>query len=120
MKTMYIDPETRDLVLDKTRSIKMVENKEEAAQHVRLLLSTRLNEWFLNTQYGLDHGTILGRKFPQSDSDIRAAIYEAVHLDERNIQIHSMNLDYNEKTRVLTINLILSVEDEMVETEVTI
>lgn len=120
MKSLYLAPETKDLVFDENLDLIMVEGIDEAAQHLRLLLSTRLGEWFLNIKYGLDHGEILGQKIPTYESRIRSAIYDAISRDNRNIRITSLNLDYNIKTRILIINIIAIIDNNEVTVEVSI
>ena len=61
MKSLYLDPESHDLVFDDRMGLQMVSGTDEAAQHLRLLLATRMGEWFLNIRHGLDHGELLGQ-----------------------------------------------------------
>lgn len=118
MRSLYADPNTRDLAFDSTGNLKMVSGEDEAAQHLRLLLSTRMGEWFLDIRHGLDHGSVLGQKFPDSESHIGAAVYDAVKHDSRNIRIQSLSLEYDHRTRKLTIRLTAIVDDILTSTEV--
>lgn len=117
MKSLYLDPETNDLVIDERMSLKTVSGIDEAAQHLRLLLLTRMGEWFLNTKHGLDHGKILGEKLQISETQIRAVIYDAVKHDSRDITIKSIDLDFNIHTRALTIKITATVNEDLVITE---
>ena len=62
MKSLYLDPETNDLVITDKMGLETVSGVDEAAQHLRILLTTRLGEWFLNTQYGFEYDAILGQR----------------------------------------------------------
>lgn len=118
MKTIYLDPETRDFAFDGNIDVMMVDGGDEAAQHLRLLLTTRLREWFLNIRHGLDHGEILGAKMPDAESRIRSAIYDALDRDTRKIRVMALDLDYDPHTRVLTIHLTATVDREVTTVEV--
>ena len=120
MKSLYLNPETNDLVITDKMGLETVSGVDEAAQHLRILLTTRLGEWFLNTQYGFEYDAILGEKYYPAISDIRSAILDAVSRDSRNITINTVDLEYNEHTRALLINLVASVNDDTFEMEITI
>ncbi len=118
MKSLYLDAKSRDFALTRSLELMMIEAGDEAAQHLRILLQTRLREWFLNVRHGLDHGEILGAKMPANEARIRSAIYDAVERDARDIRIMSLDLDYDPSTRVLTIILLASVDNEVTSVEV--
>ena len=118
MKSLYLDPETRDFAFDGNIDVMMVDGGDEAAQHLRLLLTTRLREWFLNIRHGLDHGEILGAKMPDAESRIRSAIYDALDRDTRKIRVMALDFDYDPHTRVLTIHLTATVDREVTTVEV--
>ena len=118
MKSLYLDPVSRDLTFDKNLNLMMVEAGDEAAQHLRLLLTTRLREWFLNIRHGLDHGEILGAKMPVDEARIRSAIYDALDRDARKIRVMVLDLEYDPHTRVLTIYLTATVDREVTSVEV--
>ena len=120
MKSLYLDPESRDLVFDDRMGLQMVSGTDEAAQHLRLLLTTRMGEWFLNIRHGLDHGEILGQKMPAAESRIRAAIYDAVKQDPRDIRIQSLDLAYDPRVRTLTIRLTATVDQIPATAEVQV
>lgn len=120
MKSLYLDPKTRDLVIDGRETLQMVEGADEAAQHLRILLTTRMREWFLNIRHGLDHGEILGQKMPAAENRIRAAVYDAVKQDSRDIRILSLDIEYDSHTRRLTISLTASVDQTPATVEVTV
>ena len=118
MKSLYLDPETRDLVIDDRETLQMVEGVDEAAQHLRLLLTTRMREWFLNIRHGLDHGAILGQKMPAAETRIRAAVYDAVKQDPRDIRIQSLDLEHDAHARTLTIRITATVDETFAAAEV--
>ncbi len=120
MRSLYLDPISQDLALTRSLELMMVEAGDEAAQHLRILLRTRLREWFLNIRHGLDHGEILGAKMPANEARIRSAIYDALDRDSRNIRVMNLDLDYEPSTRTLIIYLTASVDNEITSTEVRI
>lgn len=120
MKSLYLDPESRDLVFDDRMGLQMVSGTDEAAQHLRLLLTTRMGEWFLNIRHGLDHEEILGQKMPAAENRIRAAVYDAVKQDSRDIRIQSLDLAYDPRVRTLTIRLTATVDQIPATAEVQV
>lgn len=119
MRSFYVNPDG-DLEFDTRGNLKMVDGADEAAQHLRLLLTTRMGEWFLNTRHGLDHGAILGEKIPAAEPRIRAAIYDAVKQDSRDIRIQSLDLEHDSHTRTLTIRITATVDQSTATTEVSL
>jgi phage baseplate assembly protein W len=118
MKSLCLDPGSRDLVFDDRMGLQMVSGTDEAAQHLRLLLTTRMGEWFLNIRHGLDHGEILGQKMPAAESRIRAAVYDAVKQDSRDIRIQSLDLEHDVHARTLTIRITATVDETFAAVEV--
>ena len=118
MKSLCLDPKTRDLVIDGRETLQVVEGVDEAAQHLRILLSTRMGEWFLNIRHGLDHGEILGQKMPAAESRIRAAVYDAVKQDSRDIRIQSLDLEHDVHARTLTIRITATVDETFAAVEI--
>jgi phage baseplate assembly protein W len=120
MKSLYLDPESRDLVINDRMGLQMVSGTDEAAQHLRLLLATRMGEWFLNIRHGLDQGELLGQKMPAAENRIRAAVYDAVKQDSRDIRIQSLDLEHDAHARTLTIRLTATVDQTPATVEVTV
>lgn len=118
MKSLYLDPESHDLVFDDRMGLQMVSGTDEAAQHLRLLLATRMGEWFLNIRHGLDHGELLGQKMPAAENRIRAAVYDAVKQDSRDIRIQSLDLEHDAHARTLTIRITATVDETFAAVEV--
>lgn len=117
MRSFYVNPDG-DLEFDTRGNLKMVDGADEAAQHLRLLLSTRMGEWFLNIRHGLDHGEILGQKMPAAETRIRAAVYDAVKQDPRDIRIQSLDLEHDAHARTLTVRITATVDETFATVEV--
>lgn len=75
-RTLKIDPETHDLVLDGDGSIVEVSGAETVAQCVRLTLETFKGEWFLDTAHGTDYDQIIGDGTGDPETILRAAIFQ--------------------------------------------
>lgn len=101
MKTFKI--ENGDLVFDSVNNLVMVDGVEEQKQSIERILTTNINEWFLNTDHGLDYEKIQGKgKDRQSiELALRTAIFQDVRITDVNI--HEVALDGS--TRHLTVLL---------------
>ncbi len=112
MKTFYLNDDG-DLAFDGQRNLRMVEEVEEKAQAVRLLLQTSRGEWFLNTEHGLDYMAILGKK--PNGAEIRAVIMEALKQEPRVEEVISLDIDYDRSKRHLSVYFKLRMEGEVIE-----
>jgi len=116
MKTFLLN-EQGDLELDGSRNIKMVEGAQEKVQSVRLLISTAMGEWFLNTRHGLDYWAFLGRKWPDGEEETRAALMEAFEQEPRIEEVLSLNLEFLREERKLKVRFRLRMDGEEVDDE---
>lgn len=83
MKTFKLD-DNGDLVIENGNLV-MVEGKEELRQSIERILSTNINEWFLNANFGLDYEAIQGKG--KSKESIKLAIAEAIYQDSRIVEV---------------------------------
>ena len=117
MKTLKVDT-NGDLVFDKHKEFEMVEGGEEICQSIERTLTTRMGEWFLNTNFGLDHEHLVNVK--RLDLDLaRSAIYEAIMQEPRVSEVIDIILDPDYQRRVMKITFKARADDgTTVESEV--
>lgn len=113
MKTLKIDLDTDDLSFDGQNSFEMVSGNDEQKQSINRLLTTNVGEYFINTLLGLDY-KYLQVKNPDL-SRIRAELTKALNQEPRIQRINSIELDYNQANRSLSIDFNIT----MNETEIT-
>lgn len=91
-----------DLVIDGQNNIAMVSDVDEVAQSIERVLTTNVNEWFLNTFHGLDYDSIQGKN---KDIDgIKLAITEAIHQEDRVDEVEFIDVNIDNSTRNLRVN----------------
>jgi len=119
MKTFLLN-EQGDLEFDGQNSLKMVDGGDEKVQSVRLLISTAMGEWFLNTGHGLDYWAFLGEKWPDSEEETRAAFMEAFEQEPRIEEVLSLGFEFLREERKLKVKFRLRMDGEEIadETEV--
>lgn len=79
-RTLKIDPDTHDIVLDGEGTMVMISGAETVAQCVRLTLETFKGEWFLDTDHGTDYEQIVGDGTGDPENILRAAIYQETEV----------------------------------------
>lgn len=97
--------ENGDLVLDDGNDFKMVEGLDEIAQCVENTLYTNTGEWFLNILHGLRYDGIQGKG--KNKSEISLAIIEAVLQEERVQEVVSVDINFDDIKRSMSVNLCL-------------
>jgi phage baseplate assembly protein W len=105
MKTLLLNQEG-DFVLEQG-SFLWVEGDEELAQSVRVILQTRLGEWFLNLGLGLDRNTILGKNF--NEVEAKSSIIEALAEEPRISGVEEIT--FTKTGRELSVSLKLLKEN---------
>jgi len=101
VKSLYLNPETGDIEFDAQNNIRMVEDREEESQSIKLLLSTNTGEWFLNTLHGLAY-EYLQVKNP-SEARVRAELLKALEQEERVAEVQDIQINFDRSDRCLTI-----------------
>lgn len=99
MRSLYLDPDTRDLAIDGQGSLMMVEGDDEAAQALRLRASTATGEWWLDLLYGVAYDEILDR--PYNAERARAAFLRALTAEPRVAEVTRLDLAFDRATRRL-------------------
>lgn len=99
MKTFKIHND--DLVFDEQNNLVMVEGVDEVAQSIERTLTTNLNEWFLDIEFGLDYSAIIGKG--KNIEDIRLSILDAIYQDERVSAVELEDIKIS-NDRKLTVN----------------
>jgi len=92
-----------DLVVDENGDIVMVEDDEELAQSVRMVLQTRKGEFFLEPDHGLVFDNLLGK-----EADLAKAhedIVEAVLQEERIASVEDVIFTDNPQDRTRSVSL---------------
>lgn len=99
MKTFKI--ENGDLVFDAQNNLIMVEDEEEQAQAIERILTTNINEWFLNLDHGLDYQAIQGKG--KDKESIKLAIIEAIMQEDRVDTVKEIDVEID-KFRHIKVN----------------
>jgi len=93
-KTIRIDPESRDIVLDEHGSMEMIYADETTAQCVRLTLQTWITEFPLDVTHGTDYGRILGKKASELEEDEAEEVLRDAILQEQDVaQVDSVSAE---------------------------
>lgn len=103
MKTLFIDPETRDLAFDLDNSLVMVEDQEEEKQSLRQLVGTNLGEWFLNESgHGLRYNQI---QVKNPDADVIAhEVRQSLAQEPRAKEVLAVDVAFDRQKRHLEIS----------------
>lgn len=68
-------------IVFKNKELEMISEKEEIKQNIERIISTRLGEWFLNQDFGLNYENITQKNY---DEDlVRLDFIEALSLEPR-------------------------------------
>ena len=116
MKTLLLN-HSGDLEFDGQNSLKMVDGGDEKVQSVRLLISTAMGEWFLNTEHGLDYWAFLGEKWPGAEEETRAAFMEAFEQEPRIEEVLSLGFEFLREERKLKVKFRLRMDGEEIADE---
>ena len=92
-----------DLDLSLLTDVQLSTGLQAVTQGVIIRIQTFRNEWFLDLDVGVDwFGRILGQKF--NDSVIRAEIRRAILDTDDDIEILTLDTEFNRGTRDLRID----------------
>lgn len=97
-----------DLVIDENGDIVMVEDDEELAQSIRMVLQTRKGEFFLDPDHGLVFDNLLGKEASQDEA--HEDIVEAVSQEERIASVEEVIFNEDRKNRKRSVSLVLRKE----------
>lgn len=114
LKTFLIEGD--DIVI-KNGQLQIVDAEEEICQCIERILTTRKEEFFLDTDHGLDQSAFKEKRF--SDERLKLHITEAVLQEERIKKVSDIEVEYLRKERGVKIFFLATTEKgEEVEMEV--
>ena len=116
MKTLKLNSQG-DLEFDNRHSLKLVEDKEEVKQSLKIELSTNVGEWFLNLQFGVPWIEMLSGEPPER---FRAEISKILNADPAVEEIKSVNVNLNRSQRYLEIGFQVKIDGELINERVVI
>lgn len=101
MKSFKLD-HNGDLVIQ-NGDLVMIDGREELKQCVERILTTNINEWFLDTGFGLDYSAIQGKG--KAKESIKLAIAEAIFKEPRikQVDIRDIDIDKNRHLKIYGI-----------------
>jgi phage baseplate assembly protein W len=105
-------------VVDDDIKLEFIEGLEDVKQSVQRILSTRKGEWFLNTDFGLNFDNIITKGF--SKDAIELDVTEAILQDSRIDEVVSVNIEHDRTQRIVAINFVAKVNDDIIEGEVIV
>lgn len=100
MKGFALD-DSGDVIIENNK-IKMVSGTELIRQTVQTVLGTNKNEWFLNTDEGINFDSLLGKK--KDDEIIRNEIIQGLQQVDDSFVLETFNCDFDRKNRKLVID----------------
>ena len=101
LTSFTIDPDTRDLVFDNRRRLRMIEGLEARKQRIRLRLGTHTQEWFLDTLLGVPWMELVDKG--TSKERIRAEVTKALLQDEEVERVEELIIGMLGPDRTLPI-----------------
>lgn len=99
----------------KNNKIQLAEGSELLRQTAECTLNTKIGEWFLNSDLGIDFDAILGKGIPD-DETIKNVILDGLQQVDETFRIDELETAYNSKTRKLTVNFTASTDSGRVIT----
>lgn len=99
MKTFLMEGD--DYVLDENKNLIMIEGIDEIRQSIERILTTNINEWFLNTGFGLNYEALQGKG--KDMASVELTIREAVLQDNRVEDIDFIKITLDKATRHLDL-----------------
>lgn len=90
--------------------IQLTEGAELTRQTAETTVNTKMGEWFLNDELGVDFTALLGKDALKNEDAIRNAILEGLQQVDSTFQIDTFDMEYNNKIRKLTVKLTASTE----------
>ena len=91
-----------DLVFDGTKNLVMIDETGEQKQSIERILTTNINEWFLNVDHGLNYNAIQGKGKDQEG--VKLAMTEAVYQDARIVDIEFKKVEIDRTSRHLVVD----------------
>lgn len=102
MKNFELNDE-HDVVIENGK-ILMAEGTELTRQSAECVLNTKIGEWFLNDDVGIDMNALLGKNFPDDD-EMKSIILQGLRQIDETFEITAFKADYDRATRKMKIEL---------------
>ena len=119
MKTFKINTETNDLEFDGQNNILMVADSDEEAQSIERVLTTNIEEWFLNPQHGFNYSLIQTKRVDYEA--VRLGLIQAITQEPRVEEVEEVNMELLRQKRKLLVNFRARMKSgNIVESEVII
>lgn len=90
--------------------IQLVEGKELLLQTAESTVNTKIGEWFLNHDVGIDFSVLLGKNVLKDEDAIRSSILAGLQQVDSTFQIDTFTVDFNRSNRKLTVKSTASTE----------
>ena len=99
-----------DLTIDARNNLELIDGFKEIGQRVKLILETRLGEWFLNENFGFNYEVIQTKSL---DKDaIRVELLEALEQEEEFEELLEFDVDLDRKERFLNLTFKAKIDGE--------
>lgn len=116
--TLYIDPETRDLVFDENGNFKMISGDDTTVQNVRHTLLTWIAEFFADETHGTNYPEIVGMNENDIDENLIKEVFREAIFQEPNVsRIDSLSISFENRKITATFTATL-VSGETINMEV--
>ncbi|QGF21729.1 baseplate protein [Bacillus phage vB_BcM_Sam46] len=102
-----------DIIFGSDRNIVLVSEDDELIQAIAEIMNVNAGEWFLNDEHGLRRYDILGRK-QQDIDEFKNTISEAIFQEPRVEEITSLDVNFDKKTRTLTVVFEIMKKDQTI------
>lgn len=90
--------------------IQMTEGAELTRQTAETTVNTKMGEWFLNHELGIDFTPLLGKDALKNEDAIRNAILVGLQQVDSTFQIDTFDLEHNSANRRTAVKLTASTE----------
>lgn len=88
-----------DLVFDGQMDLVMVEGEAELIQSIERILTTNINEWFLNLNHGLNYQHIQGKN--RDIEGMKLAITEAILQEDRIDMVEDIDIKIDKQRNII-------------------
>lgn len=108
MKSFSLDS-NHDIVIN-NNIVQLAEGSELKRQTAECTLNTKIGEWFLNSELGIDFNAILGKREIDHET-IKGVIKQGLLQVDETFTIDEFSAEYDKNTRGLKIMFTASTED---------
>lgn len=107
-----------DIVFNSNMELETISDNDEVAQSIERTLTTRLGEFFLDVEIGMDYSELQEKNYNEDViiDNIRTAIFQ----DSRVDSIEDITLDIDPKARQIQVKFDIIVSNTVLTGEVTV